>query len=99
MATSTIKKSAGLSPQIVLIEHNYTINANSTYNTNLKTLVDNNMPNGYHFGGLCGYASNNVQVLTTNFGYYDSAYSLQLANRGNSQASNMFRIFFIAIPD
>lgn len=99
MATSTIKKSAGLSPQIVAIQLNYTINANSTYNTNLKTLVDNNMPNGYHFGGLCGYASNNVQVLTTNFGYYDSAYSLQLANRGGSQITNIFRIFFIAIPD
>lgn len=100
MATSVIKKITATSPIIKEIQHSYSISANSTYNTNLKTLIDNNMPSGYHFGGLCGYSSNSVQVITTNFGYYDSAYSLQLANRSNSAIGNtVYRIFYLAIQD
>lgn len=100
MATSAIKRITATSPIIKEIQHTYSIAASSTYNTNLKTLIDNNMPSGHHFGGLCGFSSNNVQALTTNFGYYDSAYSLQIANRGNTAiGSTLFRIFFIAIPD
>lgn len=82
------------------VSFNYTIAANSTYNTNLKTLIDNDIPSGYTFGGLCGYSSNNIQVLTNNFGYYSSNYSLQLINRSTSAiGSTLYRIWYIAIPN
>lgn len=94
MASSVIKHTQ---PRVREISFNYTIGANSTYNVNLKTLIDNNLPSGYRFCGLCGYASNNVQVLTTNFGYYDSNYSLQLANRSNSAiTSTLYRVWYLA---
>ena len=96
MATSKIIKN----PEFIVKEKSfsYTIDANSTYNTNLKTLIDGDIPSGYRFGGLAGYSSNNVLVLTTNFGYYDSAYSLQLVNRSNSAiSSTTYRVFYLAI--
>lgn len=81
------------------LQISYTINANSSYNTNLKTLIDNDMPSGYKFGGLAGFATNNIQVIMNNCGYYDSAYSLQLANRsGSAIGSTICRIFYIAQP-
>ena len=97
MASSVIKNTASMVREI---SFNYTISANSTYNTNLKTLIDNDMPSGYRFGGIVGYSSNNVQVMTTNIGYYDSSYSLQLANRGGTSiSSTLYRVFYLAMPN
>ena len=97
MATSIIKTASQIVKELQIT---YTINANSTYNTNLKSLIDGEMPSGYHFGGLCGFSSNNIQVKTTNCGYYDSAYSLQLANRSNTAiSSTTYRLFYLAIPN
>lgn len=97
MAVSTIKNKESV---IRYIDFTYSINANSSYNRNLKTLIDNDMPSGYRFGGLAGFASNNVQALTTNYGYYDSQYSLQMANRSGSAISNQtFRVLYIAVPN
>ena len=100
MATSKIAKNITQSPIVKELQLSYTVAANSTYNTNIKTLIDNNMPANHHFGGICGFVSNNVQVITINCGYYDSNYSLQLANRsGSAIGSTLYRIFYIAIPD
>ena len=96
MATSTIKNDNSV---VRYIDFTYSVNANGSYNRNLKTLIDSDMPSGYRFGGLAGFASNNIQALTTNFGYYDSQYSLQMANRSGSAISNQtFRVLYIAIP-
>ena len=96
MATTTIKNGNSV---VRYIDFTYSINANSSYSRNLKTLIDDDLPSGYRFGGLAGFASNNIQTLTTNFGYYDSQYSLQLANRGGSAISNqIFRVLYIAVP-
>lgn len=81
------------------LQFNYTIQANSTYHRNLKTLIDADMPFGYICAGIVGYSSNNVQALTTNIGYYNSDYSLQVLNRQTSVsiASTLYRIWYLAI--
>ena len=97
MASSKItKQKTGVLREIQV---QYSIAGNSTYNANLKTLIDADMPSGYQFGGLGGFSSNNVNVVINNCGYHDSAYSLQMWNRSSTATgSQIARIFYIAQP-
>lgn len=96
MASSVIKNR---NPVLREMQFLYSIPASSTYNTNLKTKIDDDLPSGYKFDGLIGYATNNVNVIVTNFGYYDSQYSLQMVNRTASALNNItFRLFYRILP-
>ena len=98
MAVSTIKYTDRI-PQVLQIEQTYSIGGSGSWNANLKDLIDNNMPSGYKFGGLAGWALNETRASVVNCGYYPSAYSCQIVNRTTSSISNQsLRIYFIAIP-
>ena len=97
MASSKIiKQRVSIQREIAIT---YSIPGSSTFNTNLKTAIDNDMPSGYEFGGLAGFATNDINAVVNNLGYYDSAYSLQLWNRASSAiAEKNMRLFYMAQP-
>ena len=97
MASSKIQKHT--SSLLREIQIPYSMSGNSTFNTNLKTAIDNDLPSGYKCGGVTGFATNDVNAVVNNIGYYDSAYSIQLWNRSNSAISDkLCRVFYLAIP-
>lgn len=85
--------------QIRVITVTYSISANGAFNTNIYTAINNDLPSGYKFLGIVGYATNNINAVINNLHYYDSNYSLQMWNRSNSALSNQgLRVYYLAIP-
>ena len=95
MASSVIKNSRIYRGSVI---YSYSMGANGSANTNLKTLIDANMPSGYECIGVCGYATNSIYVQVCNCNYSDGAYSLQLSNRANSTQTGNCVIWYIAMP-
>ena len=95
MASSVIKNSGIYRGRV---NYSYSMGANGNANTNLKTLIDANVPSGYECIGICGYATNSVYVQVCNCYYSDSPYSLQLSNRANSTQAETCAIFYLAMP-
>ena len=95
MASSVIKNSRIYRGSV---NYSYSMGANGNANTNLKTLIDADMPSGYECIGICGYATNSIYVQVCNCNYSDSAYSLQLSNRANSTQTGNCAIWYIAMP-
>ena len=95
MASSVIKNSGIYRGGV---NYSYSMGANGNANTNLKTLIDADMPSGYECIGICGYATNSVYVQVCNCNYADSAYSLQLSNRANSTQTGTCAIRYFAMP-
>lgn len=89
--------SVSLNTQIFEISVSYTIPANGNYNTNLKTLIDNDMPSGYHFAGIVGYMTNNRDLFLINAAYQESAYSLYVRNISTSSITGSARVFVLAV--
>lgn len=95
MASSVIKNSRIYRGNI---NYSYSMEANGNANTNLKALIDANMPSGYECIGICGYATNSVYVQVCNCNYSGNAYSLQLSNRANSTQTGTCSIWYCAMP-
>lgn len=60
----------------------YTTTAGGQYNTNLKTIIDNDIPNGKKCVGIVGFTTNSTDVVPVAIRYTDSAYSFQVRNVG-----------------
>ena len=58
----------------------YTIAANGQWNTNLYTIINEDLPSGYEVLGIVGLTTNDVSVYPVSFQYYNGNYSFQIKN-------------------
>lgn len=93
MASGTINRAKNLS--VGTFSHSYSIAANGSYATNLKTLIDNNKPSGSRVLGIVGYSTNDVSVVAVALKYQSSNYSLQLRNLANATNAHSVDIFYL----
>lgn len=77
----------------------YTCEANGQFNTNLKTLIDADLPSGYTVLGVVGFTTNDVNVYTVACRYYNTAYSLQVKNIYTASISNNVVVTYLAKPN
>lgn len=75
----------------------YTIDANSNTNTNLYTLINNDLPSGATCLGVVGFSTNTVNVVPIAMQYYNSNYSAQLRNISNSSVSNNLNVRYLCL--
>lgn len=75
----------------------YTISANSNTNTNLYTLINNDLPSGATCLGVVGFTTNDVNVIPIAMQYYNSNYSAQLRNTSNSSVSNNLNVRYLCL--
>lgn len=80
------------------IDVSYSLNAGASMHTNLKTLIDADMPSGYTWGGLSGFMSGNSNVCVIACAYANTEWTLQLKNFGTSTITTDARIYYIAKP-
>ena len=66
----------------------YTVAANGTYNANLYTLINNDMPSGYECVGITGVQSGNKACVAYSFRYLNNGYSLGIRNIGSTAVSS-----------
>ena len=96
MATSKIQSlKATLGLEIRTVTAEFTIQANGNANTNLKTLIDNNIPSGKKFLSVAGYSTNDVYVVLSACRYGNSAYSLQLRNIATSERTTTVSVDYL----
>lgn len=77
------------------VSYTYSIPAGASTNTNLKDLIDADLPTGKICIGVVGFASNDVSVMVCNAYYGSSAYSLQMRNIGDSTRDSTVRIYYL----
>ena len=73
----------------------YTVAANGQYNTNLKTIIDADVPTGYSVLGINGYTTNEVNVYFVGCSYTDTAYSFQIKNASADQRTGSARVWYL----
>lgn len=66
----------------------YTVAANSSFYTNLKTIIDEDLPSGYVCLGIVGFTTNDVGVLVMGIYYASTNYSFQVANTASRNITN-----------
>lgn len=59
------------------------IQPNSYYSTNLKSVIDQVIPQGSHYVSIAEYALNDQHIILTNMYYDDVDYSLFVRNLSN----------------
>ena len=77
------------------VQWSYSLTANGNSNTNLYTLIENNLPANNRFLGLAGFTTGNVQVVPISVRYSDSDYSLQIRNLSSSAQTGTVTIYYI----
>ena len=96
MSVSTIK-----APQQFLINRQitwpYSITANGQTNTNLKTLIDADIPSGYTFLGIVGFSTAEQSAVPVSIRYINSNYSAQLKNVSSSAISSTLYVYYLAV--
>ena len=65
-----------------------TFAANSTYNTNLKTIIDADLPSGKKCIGIVGWDSAGGMIVFSQLRYANNAYSFQCVNVSSSAYTN-----------
>lgn len=58
----------------------YSASANDTYNANLKTIIDNDLPSGYKCVGITGVQSGSNACMVYAYRYVNSSYALGIRN-------------------
>ena len=73
-----------------------TVPANGAANTNLKTLIDADLPSGKRFLAIAGFTTNDQSLLLVG-AYYNSTsnYSLQVRNISSSSLTKNTTIFYL----
>lgn len=61
-----------------------TFAAGATYNTNLKTIIDADLPSGYKCLGIAGWDSSGAKIVLSQLRYYNNSYSFQAWNASTS---------------
>lgn len=77
------------------VQWSYSLTANGNSNTNLYTLIENNLPANNRFLGLAGFTTGNVQVVPISVRYSDSDYALQIRNLSSSAQTGTVTIYYI----
>lgn len=77
---------SGLVTRVVTIT--YSASANDTYNTNLRTIIDNDLPSGYECMGITGVQSGNKDCMVYAFRYVNSSYALGIRNISSTAVSD-----------
>ena len=81
------------------VSYSATIGAGAVSGTNLKTLIDNDLPTGWSFFTICGTATNSGNGLVQSFAYLNSNASLRVRNLGTASATINTTIYYIAVED
>ena len=66
----------------------YSCNPGYQFNTNLKNIIDSDMPSGYKCLGIVGFTTSSTNVLPVSVRYDSNKYSLQLRNMNNAETVN-----------
>jgi hypothetical protein len=74
----------------------YSCNAGEATNTNLKTIIDADLPSGYACLGVTGFTTNQIDIVPTSLRYVNSNYSCQLRNVGTTNRSNTLTVYYLA---
>ena len=77
------------------VNYSYTLAANGTDATNLKTLIDADVPTGYKFLSISGFTSNNSNAYIYTARYYNNNYSLALKNTSDSALTGEAVIYYL----
>lgn len=82
------------------ITSTYSVAAGVSYYTNLKPLIDADLPSGYKCAGIVGYALNSAYCHIANLRYASGTYTIQIGNRSTSAQNNCnLYITYLAIPE
>ena len=90
-----ISQSTAIEDRYVVVP--YTTSAGGQYNTNLKTIIDNDMPNGKKCVGIVGFTTNNTDVVPVAIRYSDSAYSFQVRNVGTTDRNFSATVHYLCV--
>lgn len=75
----------------------YTCEAGAATNTNLKTLIDADLPSGYTCLGVVGFTTNQMDIVPISVRYANSNYSCQIRNVSTTNnRSNTMNIYYLA---
>lgn len=83
------------SNEIRSVTMSMTIAANGNSNTNLKTLIDADMPSGKRFLALAGFTTNDVYLNLVACRYHNSNYSLQVRNTASSERTSTITVSYL----
>lgn len=75
----------------------YTIAANGQWNTNLYTLINQDLPSGYEVLGIVGLTTNDVSVYPVSFQYYNGNYSFQIKNIKNESITGNATVRYLCV--
>lgn len=76
----------------------YNLNGGEKLHTNLKTIIDADLPAGYVFSGLAGFASGNGSVIISSCYYGNTEWSFQLTNFATSNVTTDAAVYYICRP-
>lgn len=93
MATSNIKAHGF---EIRNVTWSVTVPANGMVNTNLKTLIDADLPSGKRFLAIAGFTTNDQNLFFVG-AYYNSTsnYSLQVRSISSSSLTKDITVFYL----
>ena len=96
MAESVIHK-----PQFVIreLDIKFTVSANDQYNTNLYTLINNDMPSGYRFIAIAGFTTNSQYIVPVSVRYVNTAYSFQVKRVTTGSETTTANVYYLAVKE
>ena len=77
----------------------YSVSANGSFNANLKTIIDADLPVGGSCLGIVGYTLNDSGVFADAVMYVDSVWSFQIRNITNATISKEASIFYLTLQE
>jgi len=90
-------------PQIVrrniTIPYSFSNIGNASWNTNLKTLIDNDCPSGYSVLGVAGWTTNSIYTMVVACLYLDGNYTLQLRHLTAQEESSSMVVQYLCMKD
>lgn len=77
------------------VTFDYELAVGGNTNTNLKALIDADLPSGKRFLSIAGVSSGNVGIVVNNAYYSGSNYSLQMFNAGSTARNGYATIHYL----
>ena len=96
MASSVIK-AGRLFQRTVTVP--WSVSGSSTYNTNLYTIINADLPSGYRCVGIVGFELGQNQQMLVNCRYVDDNYSFQIRNMATADRSGTATIYYLCTPN
>jgi len=73
----------------------YSLESGAQYNTNLKTIIDSNLPSGHKCIGIVGFTTGDIRVYFVSCYYGNSNYSFQIKNSGTYTVTETANIVYL----